>query len=104
MTKHIIETVLFTLEDGIDGETFSASIPGSTAFMESCPGFIARRLSSNADGQWIEHVEWETMDAAKAAGSRIGSDPNTQSFVKCINGSSVKIFHTELVTALNSQP
>lgn len=101
MTKNIIETVLFKLEDGIDSETFSASIAGSTAFMESCPGFIARRLSSNADAQWIEHVEWETPEAAKAAASRIGSDPNTQDFVKCINGPSVQMFHTELVVALN---
>jgi len=101
MAKYIIETVLFKLEDGIDVETFSASIAGSTTFMESCPGFIARRLSSNADGQWIEHVEWETMDAAKAAASRIGSDPNTQDFVKCINGPSVQMLHTELVIALN---
>lgn len=104
MTNHIIETVLFKLKDGIDGEIFAASIPGSTTFIESCPGFIARRLSCNADGQWIEHVEWETMDAAKAAASRIGSDPNTENFVKCINGPSVQMFHTQIIKSLNKQP
>lgn len=98
--KHIIETVLFKLEDGIEHETFLASISGSTRFIESCPGFVSRRLSSNEDGQWIEHVQWETMEAAKSAASRIGADSNTQDFIKCIRGPSVQMFHTELITTL----
>ena len=100
MPNPIIETVLFRLEDSVSREDFMATVPGSTAFMEDAPGWVARRLSCGKDGQWIEHVEWESMDAAKAAAARIGSDDRTAAFVKCINGPSVQMHHTELLVKL----
>jgi len=101
MSHHIIETVLFTLEPSVQKEAFIQSIEGSTIFIQSCSGFIARRLSCDEQGQWIEHVEWKSMEDAKNAAKRIVSDHNVQNFMKCIHGPSVTVHHTQLHTSIN---
>ncbi|MFC4698985.1 hypothetical protein ACFO4O_02275 [Glaciecola siphonariae] len=102
MNATIIETVLFKLNDDVNDQAFSEAIKQSNKFVTSCKGFVARRLSCNNDGQWIEHIEWETMSNAKAAASKIGSDRNTQAFIGAINGDSVQMFHTQIKTALDA--
>ena len=101
MSNHIIESVKFRLEDGITKDEFMATVPGSTAFLESAPGYVARRLSCGEDGTWIEHVEWEDMKTAKDAADRIMSDERTAPFVRCIHGPSIEMHHTELLLKLN---
>ncbi len=101
MTKHIIETVLFKLEDGVTKEAFVKAANTSQAFVEAQPGFVHRRLSCTEDGTWIEHIEWETMEAAKAASAKIGQSEHTVAFGKAIHGPSVKIMHSELEVSMN---
>ena len=57
MTKHVIETVTFKLEQGVSKEDFLETVPCSTDFATAQPGFIARRLSCAEDGIWVEHIE-----------------------------------------------
>lgn len=100
MTKHIIETVTFKLNDGVEHADFVKAAQDFNAFVLSRQGFIARRLSCGEDGTWIEHIEWETMDAAQAAAEAIGTDPANQPFLSAIDGPSAKMFHTELEISL----
>ena len=101
MTKHVIETVTFKLNDGISREEFAQSAKSMNDFVTSRPGFVARRLSCGDDGLWIEHIEWADMDAAKAAAAAIGSVESNKSFLSAIDGSTVKLYHTELEVSLN---
>lgn len=96
MTTHIIETVLFTLKPDTSLKAFHQAIEQSNTFVTACQGFIARRLSVNEAGQWIEHIEWKSIEDAQAAALRIGDDENTQAFVGAIDGPSVQLFHTNL--------
>ena len=100
MTKHVIETVTFKLEQGVSKEDFLETVPCSTDFATAQPGFIARRLSCAEDGTWIEHVEWESMADAKRAAVVIGQTDSVKPFLKCINGPSVKLVHSELEMSL----
>ena len=96
MSNHVIETVTFRLIDGIPHAQFLDAARQATAFMIACPGFVRRRLSCAADGTWIEHVEWASMESATAAAAEIGKDDNARAFVRAIDGPSVTITHSDL--------
>ncbi|MEO0383789.1 MAG: hypothetical protein AAF234_09590 [Pseudomonadota bacterium] len=101
MTKHVIETVTFKLNEGVSREQFSASAQSMNDFVTTRPGFISRRLSCGEDGAWIEHIEWETMEAAQGAAAAIGSVESNRPFLSAIDGSTVKMHHTELEVSVN---
>ncbi|KEJ96573.1 hypothetical protein SAMN05444149_103530 [Pseudosulfitobacter pseudonitzschiae] len=101
MTKHIIETVTFRLKDGVKPADFAKSATAMNAYVSGCTGFIARRLSYNADGLWIEHIEWQDMDAAKAAAAGIGAPEGNRPFLSAIDGPTVTMTHTELEVSVN---
>lgn len=101
MTKHVIETVTFKLNDGVTREEFSQAAKAMNDFVTSRPGFVARRLSCGADGEWIEHIEWADMDAAKGAAAAIGSVEGNKPFLSAINGSTVTMRHSELEVSVS---
>ena len=96
MAKHVIETVTFKLEDGVSKEAFLGTVKFATEFVMSRPGFLSRRLSCAADGTWIEHIEWETIEDAQGAATAIWQTASVEPFLKCISGPSAKLTHSEL--------
>ena len=101
MTKHVMETVTFRLEDGADRQDFGAAARAMTDWLAEQPGFVARRLSVAEDGTWVDQVEWASMDDAKAAAAGIGKEPGNAPFLKAIDGPSAQMRHSELVVAVN---
>jgi hypothetical protein len=101
MTKHTIETVTFKLNKGVSREAFVEAAQAISVFASNRDGFISRRLSCNDDGLWIEHIEWETLDAAKSAAAEIGNDPTLGSCMQMIDGPSVELNHTTLEISAN---
>lgn len=101
MSKHVIETVSFKLNEGVSREDFAEAARAMSSFVKSQPGFVARRLSCSEDGEWIEHIEWEDMEAAKAAAAKIGGVDGNKPFLSAINGPTVTMRHTELELAIN---
>lgn len=72
MRKHTIETVTFHLKAGMRREEFAKAAQAMTTFAQKQDGFVSRRLPCSDDGLWIEHVAWETLEAAQAAAAQIG--------------------------------
>ncbi|CAN0601102.1 unnamed protein product [Ectocarpus sp. 12 AP-2014] len=101
MAKHVIETVTFKLNEGVSREDFAKIAEAMNGFVTSRPGFVARRLSCSADGEWIEHIEWADMEAAKGASAAIGSMESNKPFLSAIDGSTVTMRHTELEVSLS---
>ncbi len=101
MSKHVIETVTFTLNDGVNRDDFIAAAKGMNAWVSARPGFMHRRLSCTSDGTWIEHIQWETMSAATSAAAEIGTAPGTADFLSAINGPTVQLMHSELEVVLD---
>ncbi len=96
MTQRAIETVTFKLAEGVSKEDFLEAVAASTAFVQARPGFVARRLSCGADGTWIEHIEWETLEAAQAAVAAIQREESVKPFLNSIEGASVTLRHSAL--------
>jgi len=94
MAKRGIETVLFKLVEEVDHSAFMEAAHAVSAYAESCPGFVARRLSQAEDGWWLEHVEWADMASAKAAAAGIGGAPGVAPFFKAIDRPSVTMLHS----------
>ncbi|UOA28017.1 hypothetical protein [Pseudosulfitobacter sp. DSM 107133] len=101
MPNHIIETVTFRLKDGVGRAAFAKSATAVNDYVNGCAGFISRRLSCGADGLWIEHIEWQNMEAAKAAAAGIGAPEGNRPFLSAIDGPSVTMHHTELEISVN---
>lgn len=100
MTTHTIETVTFMLASGVSKAAFLKTVPASTAFIQSRPGFISRRLSSNDDGSWIEHIEWASLDDAQSASQALMSDATVVPFMQCIDGKNATVKHSQLEISL----
>jgi len=101
MAQHVIETVTFKLNEGVEPAAFVAAAKGMGDWIQAQPGFVRRRLSCAEDGTWVEHVEWADMDAAMAAAALIGKEPSNASFLQAIDGPSVKMMHSALEVSLN---
>lgn len=101
MSKHVMETVTFRLKAGVSRQHFAQAAHKMTGWIESQPGFVRRRLSVAKDGTWVEQVEWASMDAAKAAAAAIGKAAVNAPFLKCIDGASVQMRHSDLEVAVN---
>jgi hypothetical protein len=101
MPKNIIETVTFKLNEGVSRADFVAAAKDMSAWVESRPGFIHRRLSCTEDGTWIECIQWTDMDSAKAAAAEIDKAPGNANFLSAINGPTVQLMHSELEVVIN---
>ena len=101
MSRHVIETVLFRLKDGISRDDFVKAAETVNGFVAARKGFVSRRLSCTADGLWIEHIEWADMTAAKAAAADLGKTAPNLPFLSAIDEPSVTLHHGNLDVTLN---
>lgn len=101
MTKHVMETVTFKLNDGVSRDAFAAAARAMTDWVSAQPGFVRRRLSVSEDGTWVEQIEWASMAEAKAAATGIGEAPGNAPFLKAIDGPSAQMRHSEIDVAVN---
>lgn len=104
MSKHIIETVTFRLNDGVKHDDFVTAARAMNRWVAAQPGFMHRRLSCTEDGTWIEHVQWQDMRAARAAAATIGTTAGNAPFLAAIDGGSVRLSHSELEVAIDQAP
>lgn len=101
MSNQVVETVTFKLNSGVSRDDFIAAAKGMNAWIKARPGFMHRRLSCAHDGTWIEHVQWQDMQAAQAAAAEIGKAPENAAFLSAIDGPTVQLMHSELEVAMD---
>jgi hypothetical protein len=101
MTKPVMETVTFKLKEGVSREAFTAAAENMNAFVIAQPGFVSRRLSCTADGEWIEQVQWSDMASAKKAAAAIGTVEGNRPFLSAIDGPTVQMRHSELEVSVS---
>ncbi len=70
----MIEIVRFRLRQGKTAAEWLAAAEKMSAWLKTQPGFRLRSLSETADGEWIDMLCWENMEAAEAAGERFGDE------------------------------
>lgn len=101
MTKHTMETVTFTLNDGVSTKAFVEKAQAINDFVMKQNGFISRRLSCDDNGFWIEQIEWKTLEDAKSAAAKFVKQPALAPVMEAIDGSSVKMYHSTLEITVN---
>lgn len=100
MSEQVIECVTFRLMDGIDPSGFARMAEDLNTWISRQPGFIARALSCAADGEWIDHITWASMEDAEAAAAKVEQAPEAGPFMSAIMPATVTMRHAVLtVTA-----
>jgi len=99
MQSAVIESVTFRINDGVGDDAFLAAARGAGDYLAAQAGFVRRRLSRDADGVWLDHVEWATMAAAQAAAAAIMGDSRARDFIAAIDPGTVAMSHGVLEIA-----
>ncbi|VAW25190.1 hypothetical protein MNBD_ALPHA11-908 [hydrothermal vent metagenome] len=68
--------------------------------MSTLDGLISRRLSCDSEGNWLEHVEWESLAHAEAASVEFMKAEEVKPLVKMIDTSHVKMSHNRLLASV----
>lgn len=89
----VLECVIFRLRAGVTEAAFRAAIPATGAFLRAAPGFLHRRLGRAEDGEWHDHVEWASMEAARAAARDFMAEPSTRAFNDAIDPATSRMRH-----------
>lgn len=96
MMDDTLEIVMFRLAPGVSREEFLTHSLDVAEWLKSQQGYIGRTLFE-ADGQWIDLVQWETLAHAQASAAAVASAPETKSFLATIDPSSVQMLHAAAV-------
>ncbi|WP_294228871.1 hypothetical protein [uncultured Shimia sp.] len=63
----VIEIVRYRIKPEATKEQAVAAWEKSQSFAKAQPGFLARRIAVTVEGDWIDEVEWESLEDATAA-------------------------------------
>ncbi|MEL7415224.1 MAG: antibiotic biosynthesis monooxygenase [Pseudomonadota bacterium] len=96
MSKVVIEAVTFRVDPKVSAEEFAKLAAATRPAVAAMPGFRRRVLSVDAEGTWLDHVEWDSMEDAQAAARNISQQPSFGPFSKAIAAGSVTMRHARL--------
>lgn len=97
--SNVFEIVQFEFNAGVTDEQGLSAAKKSMDFAKEQDGFMKRSLSKNDDGLWVDVIEWNNMDSAKAAGGKFMEDERNAEFGSLINGPTVKMLHLDCLLA-----
>lgn len=93
MAERVFECVTFRLASGVERDSFLQASLSIGVFASNQPGFVSRQLIETEEGGFIDWVEWQSLETAKAAGAKIMSDPSVQKAMMMIDPESVVLRH-----------
>jgi hypothetical protein len=100
MPSNIIEIVSFRLVSGVAEKDFLQAVEATNTFLTSQKGFVARRMSKDAVGNYFDHVEWATVENAKVAMESSMKQPELLPFIQMIDPASMSLVHNQLVVSV----
>jgi hypothetical protein len=89
----ITEIVLFRTRPGVADDRLTAAAEALQRDLERFPGYRRRRLLKGDDNQWVDEVEWTSLDLALRAAEEIMDRPSVQSFLELVETDSIKMLH-----------
>jgi antibiotic biosynthesis monooxygenase (ABM) superfamily enzyme len=96
----VLELVVFRLVEGASREQLLGTVDAVSAWIAERPGFIARELVHDADGdRWVDVVWWRTMDDAKAAAELAMTSDSCAPMFALIDMESTLMIHGEAAIA-----
>lgn len=91
----VIETVRYRLKEGATTEEAVAAWEESQSFARAQKGFLGRKIAVTDKGDFLDHVEWASMDDAKAAASNFdpGKYPELLGLMKVLDETTMVMTH-----------
>ena len=89
----IAEVVLFNIKPNVDEADFIQAVEHMQPDVERMAGFIDRTLLKNADGQWMDLLHWETLEAAHTAAEIILNLESCHMFLSMIDEETINMMH-----------
>ena len=91
----VIEIVRYRIKETANAEQAIAAWHKSQDFANAQPGFKRRQLASSDNGEWIDVVEWDSMEDAKAAAATFdpGKYPELMDLVAVLDDTSMSMDH-----------
>lgn len=91
----VIEIVRYRLKSEATSDQAVAAWEKSQSFAKAQPGFIGRRIASTAEGEWIDEVEWKSLEDAHAAASAFNPEtyPELMDLMAVLDQSSMSMTH-----------
>lgn len=75
----VTDVMIFELQPGMDDDGFLRLAHEASAVLKASGGFISRLLSREGT-QWIDIVQWETLDDALRADATVSGRVEVQAF------------------------
>lgn len=91
--QNIAEIVTFKLAPGMKPDHYIGLSKTINDFLESCPGFVFRRLSSGEDGRWTDTAIWADMETAKAAADAFPQQSFAPKVMAAIDADTLEMRH-----------
>jgi hypothetical protein len=98
----VLEIAIFKLQAGISD---AAVLQASEALMPALrrmEGYIKRELVKGDDGEWVDIVHWQSLDAAQRAADTIMSEPSAEAFMQMIDPSTIQMRHCHQVAVFDA--
>jgi heme-degrading monooxygenase HmoA len=89
----VFEMVVFRLKEGFLEQDFVTAAKAVGRDIEQCKGFIDRQLLQNPDGQWVDLVQWQTLEDANAAMQAVPNLPSFAAFAAVGDFQNAQVMH-----------
>lgn len=89
----MIEVVLFHVKAGVTDAQVLAASACTQEWLIQTDGYLARELSKDDEGQWVDIVHWRSLAAAQAAAEQIMRQPCAADFMAVIDPESITMLH-----------
>jgi hypothetical protein len=96
----VAEIVTFRLAAGVGEASFLEAARATGPLLAAEPGFLSRRLSRGADGEWTDHVAWTSLAEAHAAAARVMEAPAAAPFLMAIDPASIVMRHERVLMTM----
>ncbi|MEO9540351.1 MAG: hypothetical protein ABJE63_15985 [Lentilitoribacter sp.] len=95
----VFEVVSYELNSDATVEQAVEANKQSFEFIKSQPGFIKRSVVADDKGQWMDIVEWDNMEAVKAATAKFLADERNHALLAVIEQKTLKMQHLDVMAA-----
>jgi hypothetical protein len=92
----VVEVVSFSLAAAGLPSAFLVANEKLNAWLRVQSGFVCRALSVGDGGEWLDVVQWKSMEDAKQAGEKIMSELGDSDCMRMIDPCTVKMSHARL--------
>ena len=89
------EVVLFKANAGVSREDVISAVAKTQPIIEAFDGFIARQLLEGEDGQWMDLVQWQSLEQAKTAAAEVEQNESLAEAFSVIDFSTVQMLHLD---------